>query len=178
MILAGNPVYDAPGDLDFREALKKIPTTIHLGEYEDETASECSWHLPKAHAFEAWSDVCGWDGSIHVSQPLIAPLLNGKSELELLGILCDQRREPQEIVRSAVSATQTSPLTDASWDRLLHDGFLAESSTKPVNVASGFERVRRSCLQKIIDRSGNDLEIVFLTDSAVLDGRFANKLVW
>ena len=30
LILGGNPVYNAPADLDFAEALAKVPTTIHL----------------------------------------------------------------------------------------------------------------------------------------------------
>ena len=49
VILGGNPVYTAPADLDFAEAVRKVPRAIHLGLYEDETSALCRWHLPEAH---------------------------------------------------------------------------------------------------------------------------------
>ena len=38
LILGGNPVYDAPADLSFADALAKVPTSVHLGAEVDETA--------------------------------------------------------------------------------------------------------------------------------------------
>src|SRR5213594_5014088 len=37
LILGGNPVYNAPADLDFAAALRKTPLRIHLSLYKDET---------------------------------------------------------------------------------------------------------------------------------------------
>ena len=39
LILGGNPVYTAPADLEFADALQKVPLRAHLGLYEDETAA-------------------------------------------------------------------------------------------------------------------------------------------
>src|SRR5215510_458605 len=55
LILATNPVYSAPSDLKFADALQKVPLRAHLGLYEDETAALCQWHIPEAHFLEAWS---------------------------------------------------------------------------------------------------------------------------
>src|SRR5205823_2923783 len=44
LILGGNPVYDAPADLDFLEALKRVRLRAHLGQYFNETAQWCHWH--------------------------------------------------------------------------------------------------------------------------------------
>ncbi len=41
MILDGNPVYEAPVDADFVEALKKVPLSVHYGRHYDETAYNC-----------------------------------------------------------------------------------------------------------------------------------------
>ena len=53
LILGGNPVYDAPADLDFADALEKVPLRVHLGLYDDETARLCHWHVPEAHYLES-----------------------------------------------------------------------------------------------------------------------------
>ena len=47
VILGGNPVYDAPADLDFADALKsgKVSLRVHYGLYQNETAELCQWHV-------------------------------------------------------------------------------------------------------------------------------------
>ena len=47
VLLGGNPVYNAPADLGFAEALKEVETSIHLALYRDETSRRCFWHLPQ-----------------------------------------------------------------------------------------------------------------------------------
>ena len=87
LILGGNPVFDAPVDLQFAKALDKVPFRAHHSLYYDETSLRCHWHIPEAHYLESWSDVRGHDGTISIVQPLIAPLYNGRSAHEILGVL-------------------------------------------------------------------------------------------
>jgi molybdopterin-containing oxidoreductase family iron-sulfur binding subunit len=87
LILGGNPVYTAPSDVPFADALQKVPQRAHLGLYEDETAELCQWHVPETHFLEAWSDVRSDDGTATIVQPLIAPLYGGKSAHEVLAAL-------------------------------------------------------------------------------------------
>ena len=47
VILGGNPVFTAPADLKFGEALAKVANRVHLGLYYDETAEQCHWHVQK-----------------------------------------------------------------------------------------------------------------------------------
>lgn len=84
VIVGGNPVYDAPADFYFTEALLKVPWRAHLSLYADETSADCQWHVPTTHELEMWSDARAFDGTVSVIQPLIAPLFNGKSPHELL----------------------------------------------------------------------------------------------
>ncbi len=79
VILGGNPVFTAPADLRFAEAMEKVPLRLRLGLYEDETSRLCHWHVPEAHALEAWSDARAFDGTATILQPLILPLFDGKS---------------------------------------------------------------------------------------------------
>src|SRR5690606_7555993 len=49
IMLGGNPVYDAPANLDFAGKLGKVATSIHVSDYQDETSKQATWHIPRAH---------------------------------------------------------------------------------------------------------------------------------
>ena len=100
LILGGNPVYDAPADLGFLDALKKVKFRAHLGLYADETAEWCHWHVPQAHYLESWSDARAYDGTASIVQPLIAPLYGGKTAHEVINVLLNRGDEhPLDTVR-------------------------------------------------------------------------------
>ena len=100
VILGGNPVYSAPVDLKFAEAMEKVALRVHLGLYEDETAALCHWHIPEAHYLESWSDVRADDGTVTIIQPLIAPLYGGKSAHEVIAALSGAERPGYDLVRA------------------------------------------------------------------------------
>ena len=87
LIVGANPVYSAPADLKFGEAMQTVAMRAHLGLYEDETAAQSHWHIPEAHFLEAWSDVRADDGTVTIVQPMIAPLYNGKSAHEVIAAI-------------------------------------------------------------------------------------------
>ncbi|HEU4406628.1 MAG TPA: TAT-variant-translocated molybdopterin oxidoreductase [Polyangiaceae bacterium] len=101
LVLGGNPAYDAPADLDFARAMARVPFRLHLGTHLDETAAASTHTLPRAHDFEAWGDQAAADGSLVVQQPLIAPLFDGKSDLELLAVVAGApERRGYDLVRA------------------------------------------------------------------------------
>jgi MoCo/4Fe-4S cofactor protein with predicted Tat translocation signal len=172
IILGGNPVYDAPADVDMAAALDKVERTVHVSVYENETSLLCQWYLPLAHPFEAWGDARAWDGTISVAQPLIEPLCQGRSPLQVLAQLCGDRRELQMIVRQAIEAAGGgTPLSELQWRRLLHDGYLEGSAFQPVEV----QLAEAADEQAEADLAAGDIEVVFCPDAAVYDGRFANN---
>jgi anaerobic selenocysteine-containing dehydrogenase len=63
LILGGNPAYNAPVELGFRDRLKKAALRVHLSLHEDETSELCHWHLPMSHYLETWSDCRAHDGT-------------------------------------------------------------------------------------------------------------------
>ena len=104
LILGGNPVYDAPADLNFLDALKKVKFRAHLGLYSNETAAWCHWHVPEAHYLESWSDARAYDGTASIVQPLIAPLYDGKTAHEVMNVLLNQADQIRARYRSRLLA--------------------------------------------------------------------------
>ena len=159
---------------------------MHLSLYDDETSALCHWQIPEAHFLEAWSDARGYDGTVSIVQPLIAPLYGGKSAHELLAAMSDRPersalRHRARVLeqRRAASPTRVdrpvaaTPTFDAStWRRWLHDGVMPDTAFAGARPSPS-SRLRRRRGSGADRRSG--LEIVFRNDPAVLDGRFANN---
>ena len=172
VILGGNPVFDAPADLDFAGALAKVPHAIAIAHAVDETASKAEWHIPRAHYLEAWGDARAVGGMVSVVQPLILPLFGAKSDIEVLGLMAvDADLSGYNIVRET---WQQSILADGDfekqWNRVLHDGLLAGSElpeVTPGTAAGAFGQLSAAT-------APSGLEVVFLPSAAVHDGRFAN----
>src|SRR5262249_24541382 len=136
LILGGNPVYDAPTDLDFAAQLQRVPQRVHLGLYADETTALCDWHLPQAHFLEAWGDARAFDGTVSIQQPLIPPLYNGLSPLECVAAIFDPAKAPghvlvQDYWRRNWPKGDAAADFEGSWNRALHDGFIAGTAAQP-----------------------------------------------
>jgi len=169
VMLGGNPVYDAPVDIDFSKALEKLKMCVRLGVDENETSRFCHWHIPAAHELESWGDARAFDGTVSITQPLIEPLYGGKTPLELIDALLRQpTRNSYTIVRDYWSA-QNLPDFEKTWRKALSDGFIAGTAFETIAVTSA-EPARTSNI-----RPGGGLELVFRPDPSVWDGRFVNN---
>src|SRR6185437_2147937 len=87
LILGVNAAYTGPVNIDWASAIKKVPQSIYLGEYADETAEQCRWHVPAAHEYERWGDIRAYDGTVTIQQPQVRPLYGGRSAHEILAML-------------------------------------------------------------------------------------------
>jgi MoCo/4Fe-4S cofactor protein with predicted Tat translocation signal len=173
-IIGGNPVYNAPGELQFGEALDKVKLRIHLSAYVDETSQQCHWHVPEAHYLESWLDTRSYDGTASIVQPLIEPLYGGKTPHELLSVLLGEPgRSALDLVRNYWRDRQESDDFDRTWRRMLHDGLVAGSAASAVEVESNLAvaELQFSGLKK----GESELTIEFRADPALGDGRFANN---
>ena len=171
VILGGNPVYNAPADLNFAQALGKVQMRVYLAQFIDETAELCQWQIPEAHFLESWSDARGHDGTASIVQPLIAPLYGGRSAHEVLAVFSDRpERQPYEIVHEFWSQARPSAEFDREWRRWLHDGIIPGTAFEPKTVTLSAAAVNAPAAE-----AGSGLEISFRPDPAVWDGRFANN---
>ena len=171
VVLGGNPVFDAPADLDFAAAMAKVPHSIALTHAIDETSSKVEWHVPRAHYLESWGDARAVGGTLSVVQPLILPLFGGRSPAEVLGLMiADKDRPGYDIVRDTWRPILGEADFDKKWNRVLHDGLLTGSEL--TEVVPGAKAAAAELTAATGSASG--LEIVFLPSPTLHDGRFAN----
>jgi MoCo/4Fe-4S cofactor protein with predicted Tat translocation signal len=176
VILGGNPAYDAPADAGFTAALAQAPNSIRLGLYHDETSHHCDWHIPQAHFLEAWGDARAWDGTLSVVQPLIAPLYDGMSAIELVAFAGgDELSGGYDLVRRTLAALKPGAGFELLWRKTLNDGVL-EGSGLPFEQPAGRYLWLGEALKPFAAvRPGAGYELLFTADASVYDGRFANN---
>jgi molybdopterin-containing oxidoreductase family iron-sulfur binding subunit len=172
LILGGNPVYNAPAELRFADGLKKVPFTARLGLYDDETSELCGWHVPEAHELETWGDVRGRDGTTSIQQPLIAPLYDGVSAIELIAaVLRSPGREGLEIVRDAWREKAPAGQDfETFWKTSVHAGVVAGTAAAVVKATPKDDLGPPPAAPAV-----EGYELVFRPDPTVYDGRFANN---
>ena len=164
-ILGGNPVFTAPSDIAFGDALKKLKHSLHLTLFPNETSHFSQWVVPKAHFLEAWGDAQSIDGTVSVVQPLITPLYNGTSDIEWVSQLTSSvAGNGYDEVRKTLKTAKGS---EKSWRRWLHEGVVSEA------VVSAAAPDVQSLTVKPINEKGLQLELV--PDFKVYDGRFTNN---
>ena len=171
MIVGGNPVFNAPADLDFATKIQKARLRVRLGLHDDETSEFCQWHIPQAHELEMWGDARAFDGTASIIQPLILPLYAGKSPSEFLAALTENPEQSgYDIVRSYWQKQHTGTDFEAWWRRSVHDGLIADTAL-PARGMTGAKVPPAST-----SPTGDDgFEVSFYADPYIYDGRFANN---
>jgi MoCo/4Fe-4S cofactor protein with predicted Tat translocation signal len=186
-----NPVYDTPGD-EFENTLASAKQSIHLGLRTDATANACTWHVPAAHYLESWSDARSATGVYSLVQPMILPLYDGVSEIELLSQLLtwkdvdwakvasgDEKAPllisgegPKGAASPAYNEVRTTFAEigeegDTAWKEALKNGFLAGSEYASADPGEVGE------VTKPAETEG--LEVNFLADASIWDGRYIDN---
>jgi MoCo/4Fe-4S cofactor protein with predicted Tat translocation signal len=199
-IFGGNPIHTSP---NFKDALQGA-TSFHLSSHVDETSSASSWHIPRSHFLEAWGDWRASDGTTSLQQPLIAPIHNTLSDVELLSALAaspDQRAQAFAAIQdpslrdygfAAVRATWGS-LDDQKWRETLFKGLLLQQDIQalrnkemrpiPQLAAALDSQQPKWGATTLFSATPTDfplpssdaLEVNFSLSPAVCDGRFANN---
>jgi Fe-S-cluster-containing dehydrogenase component len=173
IMIGGNPVYDAPADLAFGDALGKVANSIHLSEYKNETSLKATWHVPRAHYLEAWGDGLTWDGTYTLAQPLIAPMYGGLSTIELLALLLGEQTRADGLIQRSLEQVAGHP----PWREAIHDGFVRKSQLATAQVTpAALPAITLTAAQQGPSNAGDGtLEVTFIPSSSTWDGRFANN---
>jgi len=186
-----NLLFDAPAAVakSIREKGVKI---IHLGHLPNATARAAMLHIPAAHYLEAWNDVRAADGTYSVVQPMIQPLYDGASEIEILLALLGRKKigpaeKPADGAAPAVDAAYQAvrdtfaqvagSLDEVKWNLTLRDGFLKGSgyvkSSGVINAAAVAGAVSKA--KAPAAPTPEAMEIVLTPDAGVYDGRYINN---
>lgn len=177
LVLANNPVFTAPADLNLAAAIARVRHTIYLGEYDDETARVCKWALPAGHPLETWGDCVSDDGYYGVCQPQILPLLSGRTALEVIAVMLgEEETDGQAIVRRTADEMAGGSLSNRQWLQLLHDGYSEDirSEIAEASYTGGDQPLAAPSPRGDVDLK-DDIEIVWVPSESIYDGRFANN---
>ncbi|MFO1054186.1 MAG: TAT-variant-translocated molybdopterin oxidoreductase [Planctomycetota bacterium] len=173
-----NPVYDAPADFGFADALAKVKHTVHCGMWVDETAQKCEWHIPLVHELEQWGDAIAADGRVSIVQPLIAPLhADCRSPIELLTVLMDEPRDGYEVVRDTWREKVPAAGFEAWWKRTVHDGVAAPDGAAAVVDNIDLIKVRDGLQAFAVPAAPtkDSIEVSFRPCPKLWDGRYSNN---
>ncbi len=181
-----NPAYAFPDQGLWKQAVTRIPASIRIGLYEDETARDCRWHLPEHHWLESWGDYQVTAECLSLQQPTIGPLhdtrqgeeillawlsaLTGRSQQTYLDYL--KGRWQKEVYPAG------SPVPfERFWNAALHDGVLkrepAPAPTRSLRGEAVAEAARAASRSASSEQAG--FELVALPGAALHDGRYANN---
>ncbi len=182
VVLGGNPAFNAPADLDWRGLQKSVGEVIRVGYYVDETSkvnAAATTHIARAHYLESWGDARAIDGTVLPIQPMILPLFGGLTDIEVLArIAGEQNTDGYALVAATITGLAgANANTEKVMARFLHDGVLADSAYRASSVTLNAGAVRQllGSAKPLPALSANNLEVRFLTDAKMDDGRFANN---
>jgi molybdopterin-containing oxidoreductase family iron-sulfur binding subunit len=190
LIIDGNPVYDAPADLQFASALAGIPQSLHLSAYVDETSAACSWHIPATHPFEQWGDVRAYDGTASLIQPLIAPIYGGHSAHELLELLTPLQASDAHTQLQALWRSRAGTDFDEQWRGWLRAGLIDGTSASAASARLQLAQLpppqftRPAEAQPLAATptaaaasapAGRAVQLIFAADQSVRDGQWSNN---
>lgn len=178
LIIAGvNPVYSAPGQNGFLEALQtKGLFSVATNDRNDETAKYCDYVIPDHHAMEGWGDSEGQKGVYSIQQPTIEPLYKTRGLGDSLIAWAKAAKvggpSRHESFYNVVKS-QAGNLGVSNWNQFLQEGVLGRGSR------TGEESGRRFNSAAILnakrqDTPKSDLELVLYSSVGLRDGSLAN----
>ncbi|MCJ2086643.1 TAT-variant-translocated molybdopterin oxidoreductase [Methylobacterium sp. E-005] len=176
IVLGANPVYEAPGALDFAARMERVPLKIHAGLYYDETGAHADWHLPIAHPLEAWGDVRSLDGTVGLIQPTIAPLYNGRTLPQMLAFLAGggDAEDARALVKVRWRGDgEDEAAFEARFSEALRRGFWADSARPTETVAL----TQNAAPSPAPIAPAGGIEVLFRPDPTLWDGTHAD-LAW
>jgi Fe-S-cluster-containing dehydrogenase component len=196
LCLGANPAYDAPGILGMAEKLGKAKLLIHAGIHLDETGQLAHWHLPMSHYLEAWGDLEAIDGTTSIQQPLIAPLYETRSALEILAMIIPHQDPASggwalstvekpgdrlvreywngEIETGSARTPAPAKLSDKTWRRWLHEGLVSGIPRSPTAARPSKWRPFADLMVNRVTEEG-PFEIDFHIDPKIVAGEFSNN---
>ncbi len=200
VVTAWNPLQSAPADLGLRQAFGKARTSIVLAYRDDETARASTFRLAAAHPLESWGDLRARGGATSIVQPLVAPLKECASEVDLLAAFAGEgARGAYRIVKdgwrarmgfgpppppTSGAAASASPVDsnrpappdpfERRWTEWLSAGVF-EAAAPPSAPAPRADFARIGQALAAVPAPGGGLEARFVPDYKVLDGRYAEN---
>src|SRR6185437_173464 len=177
LMLGINPVYDAPADLDFAAALRRVPFSVALALYDDETAYASTWRIPATHEYEAWGDARAFDGTVTIQQPQVRPLYGGHSAHQIVALLLgdfvsDDHKRVRDYWQSRAQQENRGDF-ESFWHEALRVGAVPNTAETPLSLTSVNGAATQVSATK--PQQQNGLVALFRPDEGTWDGRYADN---
>ena len=179
-ILGGNPGYNAPSSTNWLDAQAKADV-VRLGYSEDETSSPVSGKKPtliaQSHYLESWGDGRTWSGALVPVQPMLEPLFDGFSEIEVLAHLAGEgETHPKDLIKNTF-ADISGGIGSRAFARWLAEGVLNGKEFPKITDSpdSGRLASARNLFASPTTLSKDSVELRFVPSAHTWDGSYANN---
>jgi molybdopterin-containing oxidoreductase family iron-sulfur binding subunit len=172
LLLDGDPVGSAPAETELASLIERVPTTVRLGLYEDETSAACRWFLPMSHYLEAWGDARSYDGTVSFVQPLVAPLYETKPLASVLAMVLGRAAPDSYDLLRAHWREQWGEPFEPRWEASIQRG-LDPTTFAPVEAVPDWSRAATRLARAPARYEG--VELRFPLSPCVFDGRFSRN---
>ena len=171
VFLGGNPAYHCPS-IDWDDLLKNTETKYRLGGAIDETSQVCDYHIGQSHFLECWDMGVSWhEDTCSPVQPLLAPLFDTCSDLEVLSSLLKENKNSHDIV--------VDFFNDFSELSVNFEDFLKLGTAKlEPSIIKDLPNPDEALLKlepKEFSSSESSLEVLLTPDFHTWDGQFSNN---
>ena len=177
IILGGNPAFDAPADFNWKVAQAKARRSIHLSYWFNETSDISDYHIAESHYLESWSDGQTVEGFLVPVQPLIDPLFETFTAIELVSSLLDgfENQDAYSIVKETYAS-----LGGNDFNRFLTEGVSEISAYASIDTSVEIGLLNAELKKSVLSQnakplSASNLELRFIPSFHALEGRFANN---
>ena len=180
LILGGNPALTSPADIPFADLLTKVRHSWTFAMTANDTTERSDWVIPRSHFLESWGDARGHDGTASIVQPMITPLYDSFSDVEVLANLTEDAPSAYHAVRKTWRDQLGEEEADDRWQTALAEGVIAEESSEDNGLASTLvasmrQRITSSSENVEENRTKGQFDIVLRPDPTIWDGRFINN---
>ena len=178
IVLSSNPAFDAPASAGFTDALGKLDSLTTLSYYDTETTESAGLRIAESHYLESWGDARTFDGTLVPVQPMIEPLFDTFTALEILGILAGETgKSGYDMVSETFATIANGDDVATKMKIFLSEGLLPDSGFAATSLSISASKVSEFAEQIMPASvlSKDSLEAIFVPSKHVFDGRYANN---
>lgn len=171
IFLEGNPVYHFPS-VNWSELLKPVNSTFRLASSIDETSHLCDFHIGQSHYLESWDIGKNWEEDTYIpTQPLLAPLFDTISDLEILSSMNGDSKNSHDIVLEYIEKQSDFPL---SFENFLKMGVANATPKSIADLPNSDDAILNIVAEEVVV-SEDSLEVLLTPDFHTWDGKFSNN---
>ncbi|MEC8419605.1 MAG: TAT-variant-translocated molybdopterin oxidoreductase [Verrucomicrobiota bacterium] len=171
IIVGGNPVYHCPS-IGWDNLFNEVKTSFRLGHSIDETSQLCDYHIGQSHYLECWDIGTNWTEDTYCPvQPLLAPLFDTMSDLEMFSCLLGEEKKSHDLFREFFDSHSE---LKGNFDGFLKLG-VANASPRILADLPSADQAILKIEKDDFNLSGSSLEVLLVPDFHTWDGQFSNN---